>query len=249
MMKYYCAYFSPTGGTKKIARLLSSALPGAEELDFTVQSPVLQAGKEDICLVAVPSFGGRVPSIAVERIRTWKGNGARVIAVVAYGNRDIDDTLLELCNELKSVGFEVAAAVSAVAEHSIMRQFAAGRPDAKDEAQLMEFGIQIQSKLASGETGVTVPGKEPYKEFKGVPMKPEAGKGCTACGLCTNECPAGAIDPRNPKGVDKSRCISCMRCVSICPAQARKVNPALLAAASLGMKKVCSVRKENHLYL
>ena len=39
------------------------------------------------------------------------------------------------------------AAVAAIAEHSIARQFAAGRPDAQDAAQLAEFAQQIQQKL------------------------------------------------------------------------------------------------------
>ena len=47
---------------------------------------------------------------------------------------------------------------------------------------------------------------------------------------------------------DPKLCISCMRCVARCPQSDRKVNGAI-AAAALAMKKVCSVRKNNELYL
>ena len=50
--------------------------------------------KEDICIVAVPSFGGRVPAIAAERLERIRANGAMAILVVVYGNRAYDDTLL-----------------------------------------------------------------------------------------------------------------------------------------------------------
>lgn len=43
--------------------------------------------KEDICVVAVPSFGGRVPAIAAERLERIRANGAMAILVVVYGNR------------------------------------------------------------------------------------------------------------------------------------------------------------------
>lgn len=58
-----------------------------------------------------------------------------------------------------------------------------------------------------------------------------------------------AIDKENPKKVDEKACISCMRCISVCPHSARKVNPVMLAAASLMLKKVCSERKDCQLFL
>ena len=42
------------------------------------------------------------------------------------------------------------AAVATVAEHSIMRQFAEGRPDARDEKELADFADRIRSKIDSG---------------------------------------------------------------------------------------------------
>lgn len=57
------------------------------------------------------------------------------------------------------------AAVSAIAEHSIVRQFAAGRPDAQDAAQLAGFADQIQQKISAGDASEpAIPGNRPYKK-------------------------------------------------------------------------------------
>ena len=74
----YNIYFSPTGGTKKVADILASNL-GDEfcEVDICrdIENMTLQA--EDVCLVSVPSFAGRVPQVAVERLKKISGNGAK----------------------------------------------------------------------------------------------------------------------------------------------------------------------------
>ena len=72
---------------------------------------------QDVCLIAVPAFGGRVPALALECLKTMQGNGARAVLIAVYGNRDFDDTLLELQNAAESCGFTCTAAVAAVAEH------------------------------------------------------------------------------------------------------------------------------------
>ena len=64
-----------------------------------------------------------------------------------------------------------------------------------------------------------------------------------------DQCPVGAIDRDNPARVDKQACISCMRCVSVCPHHARKVNGVLLALVNRMLKKACSVRKACELYV
>ncbi|MCI8506656.1 MAG: 4Fe-4S binding protein [Lachnospiraceae bacterium] len=80
-------------------------------------------------------------------------------------------------------------------------------------------------------------------------MKPRTGKSCIRCGLCAKECPAGAIPVEEPSKTDAKACISCMRCIEICPRKARSVSKTLLAASSVKMKKVCSGRKKNELFL
>lgn len=79
-------------------------------------------------LIAMPSFGGRAPAIAIERLRKIKGNGAKCTLISVYGNRDYEDTLVEMEDAAKECGFQIVAAIAAVAEHSIMPQYASSRP-------------------------------------------------------------------------------------------------------------------------
>ena len=253
-MKLYNIVFSPTGGTKKVSALLTDALEGeATRVDLTDSKQnfrTVQRTQEDIAVISVPSYGGRVPAVAVERLTMLRGQGARAVLVCVYGNRAYEDTLVELEDAAKQAGFRVIAAVAAIAEHSIARQFAAGRPDTQDVKQLSDFARQIQRKLsAEDSTEPTIPGNRPYKKAGGAGMVPKPTKECTKCGACAAECPVQAIDKENPKKVDEKACISCMRCISVCPHSARKVNPVMLAAASLMLKKVCSERKDCQLFL
>ena len=179
-----------------------------------------------------------------------RGNGAQAVLVCVYGNRAYEDTLVELEDAAKDAGFRVIAAVSAIAEHSIVRQFAAGRPDAQDAAQLAGFADQIQQKISAEDASEpAIPGNRSYKKAGGTGMVPRATKECTACGACVAVCPVGAIDKDDPKWVDKKACISCMRCIAVCPRGARAVNPVMLSAATKMLSKACSERKECELFI
>lgn len=253
-MMLYDIVFSPTGGTKKVADCLTGALEGevttVDLADSKRDFRAVSLEKEDVAIISVPSYGGRVPAVAVERLGMVRGNGAKTVLVCVYGNRAYEDTLVELEDVAKQAGFQVIAAVAAIAEHSIARQFAAGRPDAQDAAQLSNFAKQIQHKISAADTSEpAIPGKCPYKKAGGAGMVPKPTKDCTGCGVCAAECPVQAIDQENPKKVDEKACISCMRCIAVCPQNARKVNPVMRSTASLMLKKVCSERKECELFL
>lgn len=258
MNKFYELYFSPTGGTLASVKILGPEIfniLGREPVPVNLRTLVRDGGslpvfsEEDICMVSVPSFAGRVPLPAVNLLQQLEGNGARAVLHVVYGNRAIDDTLLELRDVLDGCGFVCAAAVESVAEHSIFRQFGAGRPDTADKADLKDFAGQIAQLLQGELSGqLQVPGNHPYRERKPGSMIPVGGEACTECGVCAAECPMHAISGDNLKDVNREICIGCMRCVSVCPAHARVIPAEITEKVLPVMEKNCSGRKTNKLY-
>lgn len=252
-MNVYKMVFSPTGGTMKAADMVAQTLADEVTLvdlcDSKKDFRSLVLNEDDVAVIAVPSYGGRVPTTAVARLSKCRGNGARAVLMAVYGNRAYEDTLLELQDTVKEAGFKVVAAIAAVAEHSIAHQFATDRPDAQDQQLLETFAQSIKEKLASGELSAPhLPGNRPYKTSS-VSMVPKATKACVSCGLCAQKCPVQAIDRLHPQNVDKKACISCMRCVTICPQHARTIHPIMQFAAGLALKKACSQRKEAELFI
>ena len=245
--------FSPTGGTRRVSEILCKGM----DKDSTVtdlcvkvadiQLPHIQ--EEDLVVVAMPVFAGRVPALAVERLRMVKPNNAKCVVVAVFGNRAYDDAMLEMQDVASEIGFRVIAAVAAVAEHSIIRKYGKGRPNADDEQMLRHFGADIMRKAEGADfTMPKVPGNRPYKQGGKVPQ-PKGRRGCNRCGVCAKQCPANAIPFSDPKTVDTAKCISCMKCVSVCPTGARSIGMIMNFLATQGLKKVCASRKENELYI
>lgn len=247
--------FSPTGGTEKVAMILTSTLSSDMKVfDLTnrhMQTVNFPAKNDTVAVIAMPSYGGRVPGLAVERMKNIHADGMPCVLLCVYGNRAYEDTLVEMQDLTEQCGFTVIAAVAAIAEHSIMYQYAANRPDTEDTQILKQIGVKISQKLAQGyiNHSFTIPGNRPYKKAGGVSLVPKATSACVSCGLCAEMCPTGAITKTKLNSADTQKCISCMRCVVKCPHSARKINGAMVVLASMAMKKVCSVRKECELYL
>ena len=129
--KWIIAHFSPTGGTKKIADAISAGFhTPVVEMDLTKADSTVTLGENDGLMAVLPVYAGRVPQIALERLAALKGSGQKAVAVVVYGNREYEDALLETEDALEANGFQVIAAAAFIAEHSIARSIAAGRPDA-----------------------------------------------------------------------------------------------------------------------
>jgi hypothetical protein len=205
MNKLYEIHFSPTGGTERVSKIFTKELADrlAVEAETVDLIQLIRDGghlpeftKEDICVISVPSFAGLVPLPAVKSLAEIKGNGARAILNVVFGNRAIDDTLLELRDILEAAGFVCAAAMETVAEHSIFRQFGAARPDAEDEAELKDFAAKA-AELLKGEQAAEgqlhVPGNYPYRERKPAGMIPEGKESCTGCGICVENRPTNCL--------------------------------------------------------
>lgn len=249
--------FSPTGGTQRVADVLAASLSGSDGnvVEHDLSDPFFNEGdievdENSIALVAMPCFGGRVPAVAMERLGRIKANGAKCVVVIVYGNRAYDDALLELKEGAAEAEFDVIAAISAIAEHSIMHQFATGEPNAEEATKLSVFARQILGKL-HGEIpsdSFAVPGNNPYKKAAATPLVPKVNKRCTSCGTCAEKCPVTAINTVD-FAADKGICIACMRCIEVCPHDARSVSKVMVKIASAAIKDECTKKKEPELFL
>lgn len=241
------AVFSPTGGTQRVADAISSGM-----LVSTVDlcAPVEELPLFTPLMAVMPVYGGRLPVVAVERLRRIRGNGQAAVAVVVYGNRAYEDALLELKNELTACGFRVVAAAAFIAEHSIVRTIAAGRPNAEDLATAADFGKALAAKITAGTmTEVEVPGNYPYKDLPKMPVVPMVLDSCRGCARCARLCPVGAIPSSAPHTTDASKCILCMRCAAVCFRHSRLLPPPVLEMMTQKLNAVASEPKQPEIFI
>ena len=230
--KWIIAHFSPTGGTKKVADAIAAGFTiPVVEMDLTKADSIVTLGENDALMAVLPVYAGRVPQVSLERLSALKANGQKAVAVVVYGNREYDDALLETKDALETNGFQVIAAAAFIAEHSIVRSIASGRPDAEDKALCRQFAADVMAKL-DNPTSVNVPGNDPYVELKPSTFHPAADENCVKCGVCAEKCPVGAIPLDNPGETLGDVCINCMRCVQVCPVSSRTLPAPFVAGAT-----------------
>ena len=164
-------YFSPTGGTKTAAGLFAEQLGAPDACtDITVHAEAKTFTADDRLLLFFPVYGGRVPEPCLARVRALRGADTPVTLVAVFGNRAVDDALLEMRDTLAPLGFRVVAAAEVIAPHSINTDIAAGRPDASDRARIAAFCAQLASKLAEV---FSSPHMSP-KKMIGLSLRPQA---------------------------------------------------------------------------
>lgn len=252
-MKTTSVYFSATYTTRKVVEAIAATI--SEEVttyditnDGSLESVTLDAG--ELLVVGIPVYAGRVPAMAVDRIRRFRGNGTPAVAVAVYGNRHYDDALLELHDILAEGGFRVVAAGVFIAQHCIFPKVGAQRPDSKDMEVIRTFAMQAKERaLAGGTESIEVPGNRPYKVPGGIAIWPTASKHCSACGKCASLCPTGAIDPKSPQGVDKEKCIKCGRCIVVCPQNVRRFWGIKYSLAARMFNSAFAKRREPEVFL
>lgn len=244
-------YFSPTSTSKRVADAIAQGmgLKNVSVIDVTLaETDEIHIPQEEVVIIAVPVYGGRVAPLALHRLEAIRGNETPAILVVVYGNRAYEKALMELDAFALRQGFKVIGAATFIGEHSFHTEacpIAPGRPDAHDLRFAEEFGEKIADKiLAATDLEQLYPVdvrtiNRPAQSIFGLlrllygivkmrkskvpaPKTPSTNEGsCVHCGICVGKCPSGAITIGEEQLTDAGKCIRCCACVKCCPEQAR----------------------------
>ena len=246
-------WFSATGTTKQIVRFIADRFAAESVMKHDITKSKtdedIRIGSNDLLIVGMPVYAGRVPDIAVKALNKFKGDKTPAVMTCVYGNRDYDDALLELKNILQANGFSIVSAGAFIAQHSIFPAVGASRPDEKDKETITAFGEKSAALIASLEhtnnlPDINVKGNYPYKQPGKIPLTPKADKKCNKCGSCVTLCPTDAIPEFNPRITFGMKCNACARCIAVCPQQARHFGGLLYKIAGRKFTKANSARKE-----
>ena len=241
-------YFTGTGNTKQMVCAVAQAAAETlgcpmEQLDCSLpaaRQQTLTFSPDELLVLGTPVYAGRVPNILLPWLTgMFVGNGAPVIPVVTYGNRNFDDGLMELRNVSMSNGFVPVGGGAFVGVHSFSTTLGSGRPNADDMALAAQLGTQAARKLLSDTPlqAVAVEGEDPIRPYytprdrNGTPInilkvKPKTDPDkCIQCGLCARICTMGSIDPTDVSSVT-GICIKCCACVKRCPKGAKYYDDA-----------------------
>ena len=245
-------FFSPSGTSQKVADRIAGNFSKEKEIcNLLIFNSEKELKSEDVAVVVMPVFAGRLPKTARERLSKINGNDTPAIAVVNYGNAHVTDSLLELTDLLSENNFNVIAAASTVSHHSIFDGVAVGRPDDSDLKKIDEFSEKCIKKLESNESLESeIPGNRPYTDYKQLPFEISCDETvCAFCYDCVSICPEKAIPEDDPIETDLNSCSRCTACISICPEDARKFSGAAFEAKKPDFEKANSERKEPEFYL
>ncbi|MBC8462960.1 4Fe-4S binding protein [Candidatus Bathyarchaeota archaeon] len=230
--KIKLVYYSPTGTGKRTVEAIGKGMGiGYDVIDLTLPDAEIKShslARDELAIIAAPVYSGRIPQVAVNRIKTVKGDDTPAVLVAVYGNRAFDDALIELKDITEEFGFLAVAGSAFIGQHSFDSEetpIATGRPDRDDINKAKDFGAKVMEKIKGrGKVpDLEVPGNRPYRKGGGGdPRSPETDSdSCILCGMCARVCPTGCVEVTEIVETQKEKCTACTACVQNCPTGAR----------------------------
>lgn len=240
----YTVYFSPTGGTQKIAEALSDDLSQflhvpSQKIDLTIlanRQISYDFDPHSLVILAIPVYAGRIPNKLLPDLeKCLNGSGkTAIIPISVYGNRNYDEALREMLLLAEKHGFIPIGAAAMISQHAFSSHIGKDCPDFSDFESLKDFSSKIAEKILNNRNVTAIaydrntpigpyytPLKSDHTPARFLKAKPVTDMDkCNNCGICVRKCPMGSISADHVADVF-GICIKCQACVKFCPAHAK----------------------------
>jgi ferredoxin/flavodoxin len=244
-MKILMVYFSATGNTAKIGKVLANRLAelGAEidEKDITTLSArneAIDLRPYDAVVFGQPVHSLRAPRVVREWMCTLDGAGKKCAMFFSYGGFKVHPCHESTRQILAEQGFAVVSSAEFLGAHTFNLggwKAMVGRPNASDFQVAEAYAGKMHERFTGKDRGIlNEQEKTDFTEeqldsfelmrFKVLEQLPTRyGEDCSMCMLCEETCPTGAISAETGE-TEKAACIACLKCINDCPEGVLKIS-------------------------
>lgn len=244
-MKVMVLYFSATGNTEKIAKVIGNTLMQMR-CDVTLSDITPDADRQrkidlklyDAVVFGAPIHSWRAPRVVREWMKTLDGQGKKCAMFFTYGGFGVHPTHYSTRKILEKQNFVVVSSAEFLGFHTFNIggwKAMEGRPDESDFEVAKEYA-EITYKRFTGEdkgilgelektknTDEQLDSVESFRFNVLTQLPTRQGKECSMCMACEELCPTSAMNAESGEA-DKSKCIACLSCVANCPENVLKIN-------------------------
>ena len=244
-MKVLILYFSATGNTAKIAKVIGERFKeegvGVTMSDIT---PLIERERKidfepyQAVVFGAPIHVRRAPRAVRDWLRTLDGQSKKCSMFLTYGGFGVHPTHYSTREIMKESNFIVVSSAEFLGAHTYNLggwRAMGDRPNELDYEVAKDY-VELTCKRFTGEDDGILGEleKTEYTEeqldaaessrFKILTQLPtRCGEECSMCMGCEEVCPTEAMDAESGEA-DREKCIACLACVSNCPEKALKIN-------------------------
>ena len=273
-MKVMILYFSATGNTKKIAKVIGDTyIQMGCEVTLSDITPYADRQKNidlkryDAVVFGAPIHSLRAPRVVREWIKTLEGESKKCAMFFTYGGFGVHPTHYSTRQILEKQNFIVVSSAEFLGFHTFNLggwKAMEGRPDASDFEMANEYARITYKRFTGEDKGILgelektksteeqLDSIEPLR-FKLLTQLPTRdGNVCCMCKVCEELCPSGAMNAESGEA-DKEKCIACLGCVANCTENILRINDMSKSwSFKLEMEKTTEVSiqgKKSKIYL
>jgi len=244
-MKIMILYFSATGNTKKIAKVIGDTyiqmgckVVLSDITPYADRQKNIDLKPYDAVIFGAPIHSSRAPRVVREWIKTLDGQSKKCAMFFFFFGFAVHPTHYSTRQILEKQNFIVVSSAEFLGFHTFNLggwKAMEGRPDASDFEMAKEYAKITHNRFAGEDKGILgelektenteeqLDSIEPLR-FKVLTQLPTRdGNVCCMCRICEELCPAGAMNAESGEA-DKEKCIACLACVADCPENILRIN-------------------------